>query len=117
MLLLMKDGEAQQELSATLGEVWKMSTEVKLEAGMNLSFLGLEVERNASEEICVHQTSFIKNLLIKHGLKITSKSIQAVTMAFPGADDLLPAASEFKQIQVHAGELNCFATRTRADLA
>ena len=94
-----------------------MFTEVRLEKGKKFSFLGLELERTVADELEVHQASFVKNVLVKHGLDLTSKPIAAVTMALPDASDVAPSAGELRQIQGYAGEFNWLATRTRPDLS
>ena len=81
-------------------------------------FLGLELEVvDATGEMYIHQATFVRQLLTKHGLDKTSKSVTSITMAIPTPEDLPPTAAELKKLQGLAGELNWLATRTRADLA
>eukprot|EP00959_Pyramimonas_sp_CCMP1952_P346122 7249390-Pyramimonas_sp.AAC.1 len=74
-----------------------MSTEVHLTSSTPLMFLGLELEIDAgSGDLLIHQQTFIRQLLTKHGLDKLSKPIAAIQMAVPDAADGPPTAGELK---------------------
>ena len=116
MLCIMEDGKVKEALFKALRSLWTMSTEVKLEKGQKILFLGLELERTMDGTLEIHQESFVRMILIKHGLDETSKSLSTVVMSHPTDKDLPPDSSTLKRIQGMAGEFNWLATRTRADL-
>ena len=117
MLLLMKSGAIKQGLIGQLRSLWKMSTEVDLTVKTPFTFLGLELEKDDSGDLHVHQRDFIRKILRENGFDTMSRGNSAVTMALPTAEDPPPNATELKQLQKHAGEFNWLATRTRPDLA
>ena len=117
MLLLMEGGSARDGLSAALSGMWKMSTEVQLEVGMKMGFLGLELELKSLSRLLIHQILFIKSILVKHGLDPTSKPLTSVQVPLPGIQDLPPDEKQLKVIQGFCGEYNWLATRTRGDLS
>jgi hypothetical protein len=117
MLLEVPAGSIQEGLTAHLKTFWKMSTEVELTEKTPMTFIGLELERVKGGDLLVHQQTFTKQLLTKHGLDKLSKPITAVTMSVPDEADKPPTAGELKILQGYAGEFNWLATRTRGDLA
>ena len=64
----------------------------------------------------MHQESFVKMILLKHGLDETSKSLSTISINHPTEKDLPPDPAMLKKIQGMAGEFNWLSTRTRADL-
>ena len=60
MLCLMEDGKVKQALFKALQSQWTMSTEVKLEKGQKILYLGLELERTMDGTLEIHQESFVK---------------------------------------------------------
>ena len=118
MLLLAKADEIQNGLRTHLRGIWKMSTDVALTEDTPLTFIGLELERlRGSGDLKVHQRTFIRQLLTKHGLDKLSKPMTAIQMPLPDEKESPPTAKELKVLQGHAGEFNWLATRTRGDLA
>ena len=90
MLCLMEDGKVKQALFEALQSIWTMSTEVKLEKGQKILYLGLELERTMDGTLEIHQESFVKMILLKHGLDETSKSLSTVSINHPTEKDLSP---------------------------
>ena len=88
-----------------------------LQAGTPFSFLGLEFERTDDGTLHIHQRTFIKKVLVEHGLDSMSKGIAAITMTQPTEEDTPPDDKQLKTLQAFAGEFNWLATRTRPDLA
>ena len=80
ILCLMKDGKIKQALFEAMQSLWTMSTEVKLERGQKILYLGLELERTMDGTLEIHQESFVKMILVKHGLDETSKSLSTVSI-------------------------------------
>ena len=113
MLCLMEDGKVKQALFEALQSLWTMSTEVKLEKGQKILYLGLELERTMDGTLEIHQESFVKMILLKHGLDETSKSLSTVSINHPTEKDLPPDPATLRKIQGMAGEFNWL---TRADL-
>ena len=116
MLCLMEDGKIKQALFEALQSQWTMSTEVKLEKGQKILYLGLELERTMDGTLEIHQESFVKMIMLKHGLDETSKSLSTISINHPTEKDLPPDPATLKKIQGMAGEFNWLSTRTRADL-
>ena len=116
MLCLMEDGKVKQALFEALQSLWTMSTEVKLEQGQKILYLGLELKRSMDGTLEIHQESFVKMILLKHGLDETSKSLSTVSINHPTEKDLPPDPATLRKIQGMAGEFNWLSTRTRADL-
>ena len=98
--------------------IWKLSREVGLSQKQPLNIIGLELERDGTTgELYVHQATFVRQLLRRHGLDEHSKGINTVQMPVPTKADLPPTPEQLKKLQGIAGELNWLATRTRSDLA
>ena len=116
-MLLSPCDEVQQGLIKELQKKWKMSTNVMLTVATPITFLGMELELEKNGDVLVHQRSFVKQLLTKHGIDRTSKPMTAIQMSSPEATDKPPTAMQLKQLQGFAGEFNWLATRTRSDLA
>ena len=68
MLLETPAGGIQQGLTTHLKSFWKMSTEVELTEQTPMMFIGLELEREKGGGLVIHQQTFIRQLLTKHGL-------------------------------------------------
>ena len=118
LLLPMPADGVRAGLVGYLHTLWKMSTEVELSPTTPLTFLGLELEREAvSGDLIIHQQTFTKQILAKHELDKLSKPINVIQMAAPEATDKPPTAGELKLLQTFAGEFNWLSTRTRSDLA
>ena len=60
-----------------------MSTEVELTEQTPMMFIGLELEREKGGGLVIHQQTFTRQLLTKHGLDKLSKPVTAVTMPLP----------------------------------
>ena len=117
-MLLTPDGEMRDGFIAELQKVWKMSTMVQLAAANPVTFLGLEIELNSTNgDMVIHQRTFTRQLLTKHGIDRNSKPITAIQMGQPDATDRPRTPTQLKDLQAYAGEFNWLATRTRADLA
>ena len=56
-------------------------------------------------------------ILAKHGIDRFTKTSQAVSIGHPDQTDGPPTLVELRVLQMHAGEFNWLATRTRPDLA
>ena len=108
MLYLMEDGKVKQALFESLQSLWTMSTEVKLEKGQKILYLGLELERTMDGTLEIHQESFVKMILLKHGLDETSKSLSTVSINHPTEKDLPPDPATLRKIQGMVGEFNWF---------
>ena len=106
MLCLMEDGKVKQALFEALQSLWTMSTEVKLEKGQKILYLGLELEHTKDGTLEIHQESFVKMILLKHGLDETSKSLSTVSINHPTEKDLPPDPATLRKIQEMAGEFN-----------
>ena len=113
-MLLSPEGSIREGFIQELQKIWKMSTTVHLTAANLVTFLGLELELdNKSGDLVVHQRSFTKQLLTKHGIDRTSKPMTAIQMGQPEPTDKPPTARQLRDLQAYAGEFNWLATRTR----
>ena len=65
----------------------------------------------------MHQRSFTKQMLTKHGIDRTSKPMTVIQMGNPDPSDTAPTAKQLRELQAYAGEFNWLATRTRGELA
>ena len=65
----------------------------------------------------IHQRTFTKQLLSKHGLDRMSKPITAIQMGSPEENELPPSSAQLKELHAYASEFNWLATRARSDLA
>ena len=68
-------------------------------------------------DLLVHQQTFVKQMLTKHGIDTTTKPIAAMQIATPETADGPPTPTQLKELQGFAEELNWLATRTRTDLS
>ena len=82
-----------------------------------MTFVGLEMQLEEDGTLLVHQKTFTKELLQKHGMDARVKSIGTITMPPLEAPDAPPTESELRVLQAYAGEFNWLSTRTRADLS
>ena len=119
LLFLMPDDGVKTGLQSHLRTIWEMKASASLAPGKPVCFIGLELERDQSGDLKIHQRTFIKQLLARYGHEAgKSKGISAITMELPDpTKERAPTAAELKKLQTAAGELNWLATRTRADLA
>ena len=103
MLSLTRKEGVREGLTTHPHVLWKMSTDVELTKDTRLMFIGLELEREAETEgLHVHQHTFTRQLLAKHGLDKLSKPITAIQMPTPEEKDGPPTAAELKVLQGHA---------------
>ena len=117
-MLLSPDGDMRASFTAELERIWKMSTMVELTVDNPVTFLGLEIESEQStQDMVIHQSTFTRQILTKHGIDRTSKPITAIQMGQPESTDQPPTPQQLKELQAFAGEFNWLATRTRSDLA
>ena len=96
MLLEITAGGVQKGLVDYLKTLWKMSTEVELTEKTPMMFLGLELEREKGGGLLIHQRTFARMILTKHGLDKCSKPLTAITMSLPDDSDVPPTAGELK---------------------
>ena len=117
-MLLSPTDEVQAGLIKELQKKWNMSTNVFLSPATPMTFLGMEIERESKTgDLLIHQQSFVRQLLTKHGIDRTSKPMTAIVVTTPEATDKPPTPMQLKQLQAYAGEFNWLATRIRSDLA
>ena len=108
-------GAMREAFKAALKQHWTMKDEVKLEEGVELTFLGLQLQRVAGG-IKLHQGHFVDLLLEKHGMT-EAKSLSTVAMKrLPEVEDP-PEPDALRDLQAFAGEFNWLATRSRSDLS
>ena len=84
--------------------------------GQKILYLGLELERTMDGTLEIHQESFVKMILLMHGLDETSKRLSTVSINHPTEKDLPSDPATSRKIQGIAREFNWLSTRTRADL-
>ena len=94
-----------------------MSTHVSLTVSTPVTFFGMEIELDKDGSIIVHQQTFVRQLLTKHGIDQTSKPMTTIQMPHPAPGDKPPDTKELRLLQAYAGEFNWLATRTRCDLS
>ena len=117
-MILSPADEIQAGLIKELQKKWNMSTNVFLSPATPITFLGMEIERESKTgDLLIHQQSFVRQLLTKHGIDRNSKPMTAIVVTTPEATDKPPTPLQLKQLQAYAGEFNWLATRTRSDLA
>ena len=109
--------DVEKGLVSALKALWTMSTHVSLTVSTPVTFLGMEIEMEKDGSIIVHQQTFIRQLLAKHGIDQTSKPMATIQMPNPAPDDRAPDEKELRELQAYAGEFNWLATRTRCDLS
>ena len=66
-LLMAPAGEMVKGLVQHLKGIWTMSTEVELSKGQPMTFVGLEMQLEDDGTLLVHQRTFARKLLQKHG--------------------------------------------------
>ena len=114
-MLLCPHDDVERGLVEALKRLWTLSTHVSLTVSTQVTFLGMGIEADKDGSIIVHQRTFIKQLLAKHGIDQTSKPMTSIQMPNPASGDKPPDTKELRQLQAYAGELNWLATRTRCD--
>ena len=116
-LLMAKAGDMVNGFIKYLKSIWNMSTEVQLTKTQPMTFVGLEMQLEDDDTLLVHQHTFVKALLQKHGMDIKVKPMSTIVMPPIGEKDRVPTAEELRVLQAYAGEFTWLSTRTRADLA
>ena len=117
-LLTAEEGAMQDGLAKESGETLKMTTYVTLTPEHPITFLGMEVEMESKTgDLLVHQQTFVRQMLTKHGIDTATKSIAAIQKAKPETTDGPPTPTQLKELQGFASEFTWFATRTRTDLS
>ena len=116
LLLLTEAGAIREELKAALRRTWTIGSETELTKGVTITFIGLELEVEPDGTLRIHQSSFTRSLLAKHGMDGMTKPVATVQAEHP-TGEREPTAVELKQLQQFAGEFNWLATRTRPDIS
>ena len=116
-MLMTPDGEMKEAFSRELQKIWRMFTTVSLTPSTPIMFLGLEIEIYQTGDMLIHQKTFTRQLLTKHGIDKMSKPMTAIQMSTPETSDKPPTPKQLKELQGYAGEFNWLATRTRCDLS
>ena len=113
-LILTESGSVRKELKQALRDTWSIGAETELERGTTISFIGLELDLEADQTLKIHQTSFCKSLLAKHGLDPMSYAITTIQTGRPEGERA-PTAAELKSLQQYDGEYNWLSTHARPD--
>ena len=105
-LLMAKAGDMVKAFIKHLKSMWTMSTEVELTKTQPMTFVGLEMQLEDDGTLLVHQRTFTRELLQKHGMEMQPKSMGTITMPQPEESDRAPTASELRVLQAYAGVFN-----------
>ena len=115
-LLLTEAGPVRENLKTALRKTWAIGSETELTKGVSLGFIGLELDQESDGTLRIHQTTFCRSLLAKHGMDSTCKSVTTIQVGHPEGERE-PTAEELRALQSFAGEFNWLSTRTRPDIA
>ena len=82
----------------------------------SITFLGIDMDLLPNGDVKLSQRSFVKSLLVKHGMSNQKGNSSIQVDNLPDQQDI-PTAGQLKELQGYGGEFNWLGTRTRTDVS